>query len=150
MMIPPPNVKLHDFPSSTVWLDEDGIVYSIPKLNAPVPTKEESMEILKKFRELIGNKKCCFISQTNGSDKLPPKEDREWVALELEAITKAMAVVYVSPLGRMMANLFFGLRPSSYPVKFFSNQHAAYEWIKQYVDTPVDSINESSSDGVNG
>lgn len=150
-MIPPPNVKLHDFATSTVWLDEDGIVFSSPKLNAPAATKEESMVYIEKFRELVNNEKACIVVQTNGSDKLPSKEDREWVASELESITKAMAVVYVSPLGRMMANLFFGLKPSKYPVKFFSNQYAAHDWIKQFVDTPVESLlKENTANGTNG
>lgn len=132
-MIPPADVKVYDFPTSTFWIDDEGIVYSVPHIGAPPMSKEDTIEYIRRYREMVNNEKRCIIIQTDGSSELPNKEDREWVAQELEAVTKAMAVIYRSPLGRMVANMFFGLKPSSYPVKFFSNEHLAKEWIRQYL-----------------
>ena len=52
----------------------------------------------------------------------------------VESVTKAMAIISASPLGRMVANLFFGFKPPVYPVKFCATQEEAKEWIKQYLN----------------
>jgi hypothetical protein len=130
----PEGVKIIDWPTSTMWFDADGVLYSIPKPNAPVPkTKEESIAELEKFRRLVGGKKTCMIAQADNSGRTPKKEDRDWIAKELNSIVKAMAIISASPLSRMVANLFFGFKPPAYPVKFFPNEVEAKEWIKQYV-----------------
>lgn len=134
MLIPPETAQVTEFPTSVFWFDEEGVVYSITKPTAHAMDKEESIEYIRRFRELVNNQKVCIIIQSNSSNPLPNKEDREWIASELETLTKAMAVIYTSPMGRMMANLFFRLKPSKYPVKFFANAADAREWIDQYVD----------------
>lgn len=61
------------------------------------------------------------------------KEDRDEAAELLAKVVKAMAMVSRSPLGRMIANLFFGLKPPPYPVKMFSDEKEAKEWLRQYL-----------------
>ena len=131
----PENAKLIEWPSATMWFDEDGVLYSIPKPNAPQPkSKEEALVEMEKFRKLLGYKKTCMISISESTAPPPKKEDREWIGRELDSIIKALAIISTSPLSRMVANLFFGLKPPAYPVKFFSNQQDAKEWIKQYLN----------------
>ncbi|HWY10437.1 MAG TPA: hypothetical protein VN026_03875 [Bacteroidia bacterium] len=133
-MIPPKNVKIIEFPTSTMWFDEDGVLYSVPKSGAQhVQTREESQKQMDEFRKITGGKKTCMILETDSSAPPPKKEDRDWIAQELDSVTKAMGIISTSPLGRMLANLFFGFKPPAYPVKFFSNQVEAKEWIKQYL-----------------
>ena len=126
--------------SSLLWLDDDGVLYSIPKPGVVPPetmTREETLEEMRKFKEAVGltnGKKACMILETNSTSKPPKKEDRDFIAEQLNEITKAMAVISSSPLSRMIANLFFGLKPPVYPVRFFSNEKEAKEWIKQYLD----------------
>jgi hypothetical protein len=135
MLKPPQNVKLIDWPTSTMWFDEDGVLYSVPKPNVPQPqhSKEEAEMEMEKFRSLVGHKKTCMILLTDSTAPPPKKEDRDWIAKELDSITKAMGIISTSPLSRMVANLFFGLKPPAYPVKFFSNADDAKKWIKQYL-----------------
>lgn len=133
-MQPAKNAKIIDWPTSIMWYDEDGILYSVPKPGVPqVQTREESEKQMVAFREITGGKKTCMILQMDSNSQPPKKEDRDWIAKELDSVTKAMAVISTSPLSRMVANLFFGLKPPAYPVKFFSNDKDAKEWIKQYL-----------------
>ena len=74
-----------------------------------------------------------MIAETDKSSPPPKKEDRDWIARELNSVIKALAIISTSPLGKMLANLFFGLKPPPYPYKFFSNEIDAKEWIKQYL-----------------
>jgi hypothetical protein len=130
----PKNVKLIEWPTSTMWFDEDGVLYSVPKPNAPqAQSREEASAQMHEFRKLVGNKKTCMILVTDSSAPPPKKTDRDWIAKELDSVTKAMGIISISPLSRMVANLFFGFKPPSYPVKFFSNANDAKEWIKQYL-----------------
>jgi hypothetical protein len=136
----PENVKVIEMSTSLMWLDDDGVLYSIPRPGVIPPdnlTREETLEEMRKFKDgagLTDGKKACMILETNSHSKPPKKEDRDFIAEQLNEITKAMAIISSSPLSRMIANLFFGLKPPPYPVKFFSNEKEAKEWIKQYLD----------------
>jgi hypothetical protein len=131
----PENVQLIDWPTSVMWFDEKGILYSMPKpgVEEPVLTREETLKQMEEFKKITGHKKVCMILETNSNSKPPKKEDRDFIADQLAQITKAMGVISTSPLSRMIANLFFGLKPPPYPVKFFSNEKEAKDWIQQYV-----------------
>jgi hypothetical protein len=135
MLKPPKNAEIIEWPTSIMWFDEDHVLYSIPKpgTTPQLQTKEESLKQMEEFRKIVGGKKTCMIAQTDSKSPPPKKEDRDWIAKELDSVTKAMAIISVSPLSRMVANLFFGLKPPAYPVKFFSNQEEAKMWIKQYL-----------------
>lgn len=130
----PDNYKTYDMKGSVIWLDEHEILYSVPKEDAPVEQSiEEMKEEMDRFRDIIGHKKVCLILEAAKSSKSPPKHQRDFLASELNSVTKAMAIITSSPLSRMIANLFFGLKPPAYPVKMFTDVEAAKAWILQYV-----------------
>lgn len=131
----PANAKIIDWPTSLMWFDEDGVLYSKPKSNEPPPqqSREESIRQMDEFRKIIGGKKTCMIAETGGSGPPPKKEDRDWIAAELDSVVKAMAIISTSPFTRMVANLFFGFKPPAYPYKFCANELEAKEWIRQYL-----------------
>jgi hypothetical protein len=131
----PKDAKVIDFQTSLMWFDNDGILYSVPKegITEPQLSREETLERMKEFKKITGNKKVCMILETNSNSKPPKKEDRDFIAQQLDEITKAMGIISSSPLSRMIANLFFGLKPPPYPVKFFSNEIEAKQWIQQYL-----------------
>ena len=134
MLTPPPNAKLIEWPTSTMWFDDDGVLYSVPKAHAQQTiNKEEALKQIEDFRNLLGHKKTCMILLSDSTAPPPKREDREWIGKELDSIVKAMGIISVSPLSKMVANLFFGLKPPAYPVKFFSNAADAKVWIKQYL-----------------
>ncbi|MDF2437978.1 MAG: hypothetical protein K0Q95_2354 [Bacteroidota bacterium] len=131
----PKDAKIIDWPTSVLWFDEYGILYSKPKPGAEqtVISREQTLRQMNEVKRLTGNKKLCMILETNSNSKPPQKEDRDFLSEQLSLITKAMAIISSSPLSRMIANLFFGLKPPEYPVKFFSNEKEAQAWIKQYL-----------------
>lgn len=129
----PKNVKTYDMTSSIIWFDEDGILFSVPKPGPPPElSKEQIKEEVEKFMAIIGNKKICMVSEANPNTRPPTKAERDMAAEFINPITKAMAIVTTSPVARMIANLFFGLKPPPYPAKMFSNEKDAVEWIRQF------------------
>ena len=127
----PKNVKLIETPTSTIWFDETGICCSISKKHPP-QSLEESKKSVEEFKKLTNGKKVCMLLDiTNSSPS--SKEIRDYAAEEMPKLVIAIAMISRSPLGRMVANLFFGLKPPSYPTKMFSNEKEAKEWLKQYL-----------------
>jgi hypothetical protein len=130
----PTDVKTFAMSGSTAWLDHDGIFYSVPNEGAP---PQQSIDEIKKemnaLRKIIGDKKVCMILESNSKATSPPKEQRDFIADEINSVAKAIAIISSSPLSRMVANLFFSFKPPEYPYKMFSNVSEAKAWIKQYL-----------------
>lgn len=61
------------------------------------------------------------------------KDVRKFAGEEIPKITKAMALMSNSALGKMVANLFFAAYPPSYPVKMFTDEDEARQWLKKYL-----------------
>jgi hypothetical protein len=130
----PKNVKTLELKSSVIWFNEDGILYSVPKPGVPPDLNfEEIKKEMDNLREFIGHKKVCFLAESNPNSKPPNKQERDFIAEQINSVAKAMAIVTSSPVSKMIANLFFGLKPPPYPAKMFSNEQDAKEWIKQYL-----------------
>lgn len=131
----PKDVNVIDWEANYMWFDTDGVLYSMPKpgMDQPELSREETAQRMEEFKKLVGNKKVCMVMESNANSKAPKKEDRDFIADQLSQVTKAMAIITTSPLSRMIANLFFGLKPPAYPVKFCKNEIEAKDWIKQYL-----------------
>ena len=128
----PATAKTHEIPGSTIWLDENGILFSISS-KTPPQNVEEAKEALVMLQRYLGEgrKVCMLIDVTNTSETT--REMRNFAAEELPKIVKAIALVSQSVLGKMLANLFFSLKSQPYPVKYFNNETDAQQWLKQYL-----------------
>ena len=127
----PKNTDLYETASSVTWLDEDGIICSVAK-KAPPQTLEQAKKEIEGFRKKYGDKKYCMLLDITNA---PPssKEVRDWAAPELSKMVIAIAMISESALGRMIANLFFGLKKPAYFTKMFSNEQKAREWLMHYL-----------------
>ena len=126
-MRPPKDATVYENFSSTFWFDKDGILYSISKRVRPQSLEEAKRE-LQKFINLTSGKKVCMLADvTNSSEST--KEVRDFVAIELPKLIRAIAMVSDSALGKMLANLFFSLKTQPYPVKMFNDEKEARKWL---------------------
>ena len=80
---------------------------------------------------LNGTKICILVDFSNVSTS--NKEIREYVNNEFPKITKSLAMISKTPLGRMMANLFFNLKKQPYPTKMFEDELRAKGWLKKFL-----------------
>jgi hypothetical protein len=130
-MVPPENVQVVEFPTSTMWFDEHGILCSISK-KVPQQTVEEAKKTMEDFIKLTGGKKVCLLSDS--TDSTPSnKEMRDYIAEVIPEIAKAVAVISRSAVGKMVANIFFSIKKQPYPIKMFDSETEAKEWLKQYL-----------------
>src|SRR6185369_867248 len=99
----PNDVKTHEMSSSVMWFDKDGVLYSKPKEGVPPDmTMDEVRVEMDKFRKIIGPGKVCIISESNSKAKPPKKEERDFIAEQINSVTKAFAIVTTSPVAKMI------------------------------------------------
>ena len=127
----PPNVKIIELTTSTLWFDKNGILCSISKKASP-QTLEQARETLKDLRQYVGNNKVCMLIDATHTSETS-REVRDFAAEELPKIAKAIALMSRSALGKMLANLFFRLKSQPYPVKMFDDEQEAIQWLRQYL-----------------
>ncbi len=128
----PADKELYDLEVSTLWMDEDGILCSSPKL------VERTMEQYIKFIATIakltnnGENKLCLltdgsrITQTN-------KEIKEYFAAELPKYVKAHALIAGQPLQGTVTSSFIKLSFTGLPICQFPTEQEAREWLKSYL-----------------
>lgn len=127
----PENIEIHTAGIMTVWMHEQGIIQGICLKNTPC-SKENIEKTVALWKKLAGDQKICLLIDL--THVLPPdKEAREYAEIQQNAIVKAYAMVTRSALSRMVANVFFSLKPPPYPYKLFSNEKDARNWLTQYL-----------------
>ena len=131
MLTIPQNAKTIELTTSTLWFDDVGILYSISK-KVPEQTIEDARDAISKLRQYLGDEKVCMLVDATHSTE-SSREMRDFAAEELPKITKAIAIMSRSALGKMLANLFFQLKSQPYPVKMFDDQQDAVRWLRQYL-----------------
>ena len=128
-MKPPANAQLFDGEIATYWLDDDGILYSLSK--NPKRTVKNITENIALVKRITGNRPVPLLIYLSNSP-VPDKETRKFSAEQLPNIYTAMAMVSQPGLAKLIMNLLFKLKPPPIPMKSFSNDTQAREWLKQF------------------
>ena len=110
--------------------EESGILYSYSKsIRRTVNNISVNVALVK---QITGNKRVPLLIYLCNSP-MPDKATRKFSTEQLPVIYKAMAMVSNSGLGKLIMNILFKLKKPPIPMKSFSNDIEAREWLKQYV-----------------
>jgi hypothetical protein len=126
-MQPPVSAEVHETTTSKYWF-ENGLLYVVSKKAEHPDAKTQEKEI-EEFSKRIGNKKVCAIMEVSQSTP-SSKEQRERNAELLPQLFKAIAFIIKNPVTRILAHLYLGVTKIPFPVKMFSTEEEAKEWIK--------------------
>ena len=85
---------------------------------------------------MVGNRKICIIADITNISLTTP-DVRNLIAAELPKATRAVAILSGSAIGKMMANLFFSLKPQPFPVKIFDDETAARKWLAKHASEVI-------------
>jgi SpoIIAA-like len=128
---PPINAEVIKFKKHLFWYNADGVLFG-KSIMGEASEVADIAEFIEYFiTNLKGNKICILVDFSNVSKS--NREIREYVNKEFPKMVKAVAMISKTPLGRMMANLFFSLKKQPYPTKMFEEEKEALEWLKQYL-----------------
>jgi hypothetical protein len=114
---------------ATYWFDE-GILVSLSKSVLRTVTNISSNVTLVK--QITGNKPVPLLIYLSNSP-VPDKETRDFSKTQLPVIYSAMAMVSKPGLSKFIMNILFALQKPPIPMKSFTDDKTAKEWLKQYL-----------------
>lgn len=126
----PENKQLIKGEIADYWLDEEGILYYYSK--NPKRTVKNISENIELVRKIANNKKVPLLIYLCDSP-VPDKETRKFSTEQLPNVYKAMAMVSKPGLSKLIMNILFKFQTPPIPMKSFSDDIQAREWLKQYL-----------------
>jgi hypothetical protein len=113
---------------ATYWFDE-GILVSLSK--SPRRTVANISANVKLVKEITNNTRVPLLIYLYDSP-VPDKETRRFSTTQLPVIYSAMAMVSKPGLAQFIMKILFTLKPPPIPMKSFTDDLQAKEWLKQY------------------
>jgi hypothetical protein len=129
-MKPPVDRPIYDGEIATYWF-EDGILVSLSK--APRRTVENISGNVAFVKQITNNKRVPLLIYLSNSP-VPDKETRKFSTEQLPIIYSAMAMVSKPGLAKLIMNILFKFRPPPIPMKSFSDDREAKQWLKQFLN----------------
>ena len=119
--------------ASKVWLGEDGIVQinHFPNSEETLADAKENLASVVK----VGKGKRCPLFVDLRNVKSTTREARIFYAGEKSAkAVNAVAGLISSPVSRIIGNFFLGINRPKFPVKLFTSETEAIEWLKGFIE----------------
>jgi hypothetical protein len=128
-MTAPADREVYEGDIATYWFDE-GILVSLSK--SPMRTVENIKGNVELVKRITGNKPVPLLIYLSNSP-IPGKEARKYSAEQLPVIYSAMAMVSKPGLAKFIMNILFALKSPPIPMKSFTDDKEAKDWLKKYV-----------------
>ena len=129
MIEPPKDKQIIKGEIADYWF-EDGILISLSKsIKRTVENISGNVELIKK----ITNNKPVPLLIYLAPSSVPDKATRKFSTEQLPVIYSAMAMVSKPGLSNFIMNILFSLKQPPIPMKSFTDDVAAREWLRQYV-----------------
>ena len=129
MIKPPDNIPLIKGEIADYWFAPDGILYSYSK--NPIRTAKNITENIALVKSITDNKIIPLLIYLSNSP-IPDKATRKFAAEQLPNVYSAMAMVSKPGLSKFIMNILFSIKPPAIPMKSFTDDKQAKEWLKQY------------------
>lgn len=114
------------------FYNPSGILYSYSKnTKRTVQNITDNIVLVKK---ITGNKKIPLLIYLSDSP-VPDKATRNFSTEQLPNVYTAMAMVSKPGLSKLIMNILFRFKPPPIPMKSFSEDTEAAEWLKQFIDS---------------
>jgi hypothetical protein len=112
------------------YLDSDGILFSYSK--NPVRTVQNISANIALVKQITGNKIVPLLIYLSNSP-IPDRETQKFSTEQLPHVYKAMAMVSKPGLSKFIMNILFKFKKPPIPMKSFTDDREAREWLKQYL-----------------
>lgn len=112
------------------YLDSEGILYSYSK--SPKRTVKNISENIALVKQITGDKKVPLLIYLSNSP-VPDKETRRFSTEQLPNVYTAMAMISKGGLAQVIMNILFKFKPPPIPMRSFSDDKEAREWLKQFL-----------------
>jgi len=113
---------------ASYWFD-DGILVSLSK--SPRRTIANITANVALVKQITHNKRVPLLIYLSNSP-VPDKETRKFSTTQLPVIYSAMAMVSKPGLAQFIMKILFSLKPPPIPIKSFTDDSEAKEWLQKY------------------
>ena len=127
----PTDREIYEGEIATYWFD-NGILVSLSK--SPKRTIENISSNVALVKKITNNKRVPLLIYLSNSP-VPDKETRKFAAQQLPVIYSAMAMVSKPGLAKFIMNILFMLKPPPIPMKSFTDDKDAKEWLTQFISS---------------
>jgi hypothetical protein len=107
-----------------------GILFSYSK--STLRTVKNISENIALVKQITGHKIVPLLIYLSDS-KVPDKETRKFSTGQLPHVYKAMAMVSKPGLSKLIMNILFKFKTPPIPMRSFTDDKEALEWLKQYL-----------------
>jgi hypothetical protein len=128
-MIAPTDRQIWKGEIADYWMN-DGILISLSK--NPKRSVENISANVTLVKNITNNKRVPLLIYLSNSP-VPDKATRKFATEQLPVIYSAMAMVSKPGLSKLIMNILFALKPPLIPMKNFTNDKEAKEWLKKYL-----------------
>ena len=115
---------------ATYWFDDNGILVSLSK--AVLRTVANISSNVDLVKSITNNKPVPLLIYLARSP-VPDQQTRQFSTEKLPEIYSAMAMVSKPGLSHFIMKILFGIKSPPIPMKSFTDDKAAKEWLKQFV-----------------
>jgi hypothetical protein len=127
-MIAPTNKEIFEGEIATYWWEDD-ILISLSK--SPRRTVANITGNVALVKRITNNRRVPLLIYLSNSP-VPDRETQKFATTQLPIIYSAMAMVSKPGLAKLIMNILFRLQPPPIPMKSFSDDKEAKEWLKQF------------------
>src|SRR3954471_10514788 len=128
-MIRPTDRPIFEGEIADYWLEDDGILVSVSK--SPKRTVANLTKNIALVRQITNNKKVPLLIYLSNSP-IPDKETRKFASEQLSNVYTAMAMISKAGLAKLIMNVVFALKPPSIPMRSFTDDYEARQWLKEF------------------
>ncbi len=134
-MEPAKETETIDLTDSLVWMENEILMIKAkPDVEVTLEDAERNFKSASERFNVNEKNKALILCDIRQARPLS-KEIRDYYGTE-EVVnqTKAFAFIITTPLSKMIANLFIGIRKPPIPMKMFTDKFKAVEWLNQFKD----------------
>jgi hypothetical protein len=132
MITPPKNIQLIEGEIADYWYAPEGILYSYSK--NPKRTIQNITANIALVKSITNNKRVPLLIYLSESP-VPDKATRNFSTEQLPQVYSALAMVSKPGLAKFIMNILFQLKPPPIPMKSFTDDLKAKEWLLQFVSS---------------
>ena len=132
-MKPPKDAKVVDNRSNIIWLNDLDIVCVKVKEGKNITLKDAKAEIQTGLKLMEGSKFLLLVDGTGTKSMDKAARDFFSKSEEVNKNVIAAAIMANSIISSVIANFFIGLNETTIPVKLFTDEQKAIEWLKTFI-----------------
>lgn len=119
--------------TARIWLDEDGIIRV-----SLIGVKSEGLAIARENWEALSQtsqgKIRPMFADIRSVKTVGVEERRFYARIETKDLINAVALLVNSPISRVVGSFFLGLNRLPVPIKIFTSEGQALEWLKGFLE----------------